>query len=348
MNLRQIYWLMQISSWLLIALMALKYTILEESGYNLSIQYFIAVFIFGLFTTHTYKLIVDKYKLDDASVQVFLLFPLVGNVILGFLFFILDIIFTSNEVLKSDYNSFGDYFSLFIDDIWVTTPWFFFFHILRYVAQKQTMNEKMISMEKMLIKSELDALKTQLHPHFFFNALNSIKALMIIDHHEAREAVDQLSDLLRLSLNIGESQTVRVEEELKLTKAYLFLEKIRFDKRLMYYFDIDEKLSNKMIIPISLSTLIENAIKHGIAKLKNGGEVKVRIFEEDENLMMQVINTGKLVKQDDTKRQDGGGIGLVNLKKRLELQYTGEASLKIEEIEDKVVSTIIIPLTRTW
>eukprot|EP01136_Pigoraptor_vietnamica_P022209 Opistho-1_new@73091 len=91
---------------------------------------------------------------------------------------------------------------------------------------------------------------------------------MIIDHHEAREAVDQLSDLLRLSLNIGESQTVRVEEELKLTKAYLFLEKIRFDKRLMYYFDIDEKLSNKMIIPISLSTLIENAIKHGIAKLK--------------------------------------------------------------------------------
>ncbi|MEA5404466.1 histidine kinase [Arcicella sp. DC2W] len=348
MNLRQIYWLMQVSSWLLIAMMASKYTIEEDATYDLLFQYFTAVFIFGLFATHTYKLFVDKYQPEDSSVQTFLLFPLIGNIILGFLFFVLDIKFTSSEILKSNYNTFGDYFGLFVDDIWVTTPWFFFFHILRYVTQKQTMNEKMISMEKMLIKSELDALKTQLHPHFFFNALNSIKALMVIDHHEAREAVDQLSDLLRLSLNIGESQTVRVEEELKLTKAYLFLEKIRFDKRLMYYFDIDEKLINKMIIPISLSTLIENAIKHGIAKLKNGGEVKVRIFEEDENLMMQVINTGNLVMQDNVKRQDGSGIGLVNLKKRLELQYTGEASLKIEEIEDKVVSTIMIPLARTW
>ena len=343
MNLRKIYWLMQISSWLLIAMMALKYTILEEASFTLSFEYFISVFVYGLFTTHTYKLVVDKYQVDEAPVQTFLLFPLIGNIIIGFLFFILDVQFTSADVMKNEYKNFGDYFSLFVDDIWVTTPWFFFFHILRYVTQKQTMNEKMISMEKMLIKSELEALKTQLHPHFFFNALNSIKALMVIDHHEAREAVDQLSDLLRLSLNIGGSQLVRVDEEIKLTKAYLFLEKIRFDKRLKYQFKVDDKLNNKMIIPISLSTLIENAIKHGIAKNKNGGEIIIQIYEERESLLIKVSNTGSFI-ANDTKRTDGG-IGLTNLKKRLELQYGGEGSLHIEDINGNVVSTILIPMS---
>ncbi len=338
---------MQVSSWLLIALMAMKYTILEDANYSLSFQYAISVFASGLFTTHAYKLIVDKYNLEEASIEAFLLFPLLGNIVLGFLFLILDIRFTAPEILASNYSTFGDYFGLFIDDIWLTTPWFFFFHILRYVTQKQTMNEKMISMEKMLIKSELDALKTQLHPHFFFNALNSIKALMIIDHHEAREAVDKLSDLLRLSLNIGESQTVRIEEELKLTKAYLFLEKIRFDKRLMYHFEVDDKLINKMILPISLSTLIENAIKHGIAKLKNGGTIQIKIFEENEFLKLEVINTGTYQQNTENKPQEGG-IGLVNLKKRLELQYGGEASLEMAEIDNKVISTIKIPLSKTW
>ena len=335
---------MHISCWLLIAKMALKYSLLVINNYQPALQYFTAVFLFGVISTHIYKLIVDKYQTDNISIQKFILFPFVGNIVIGFLFLQLDFLFTDPDYLSKHYADFSSYFSLYLDDFWVITPWFFFFHFLRYATQKQIINERFVSMEKMIIAAELETLKTQLHPHFFFNALNSIKALMIIDHEQARNAVDQLSDLLRLSLNIGQSPSVRISEELKLSKAYLFLEKIRFDKRLQYSIDIEDGLAHKMIIPMSLSTLIENAIKHGIAKQKAGGEILIQIYQENSFLNIKVTNSGSYIPE---PKNTEGGIGLANLEKRIELQYKGEASLEIKEIENQVVALLSIPLSKT-
>lgn len=343
MNHKRIYWIMHISCWLLIAKMALKYSLLVINNYHPALQYFSAVFIFGVVSTHCYKLIVDKYQTDNISIQKFLLFPIIGNIVVGLLFLIVDSQFTDPEYKAKNYTDFSSYFSLYLDDFWVITPWFFFFHFLRYAAQKQIINERFVSMEKMIIAAELETLKTQLHPHFFFNALNSIKALMIIDHEQARSAVDQLSDLLRLSLNIGQSPEVRISEELKLSKAYLFLEKIRFDKRLQYTIDVEEGLSHKMIIPMSISTLIENAIKHGIAKQKAGGDVSIKIFQEDNFIKIQVSNSGTF---NPEPQKNDGGIGLSNLKKRVELKYKGEASLEIKEIDNRVVALLCIPVAK--
>lgn len=344
MNHKRIYWIMHISCWLLIAKMALKYTQLSINNYHPALQYYTAVFMFGVVSTHCYKLIVDKYQTDAISIQNFLLFPIIGNIVIGFLFLQLDLQFSDPDYETKHYTDFSNYFSLYLDDFWVITPWFFFFHFLRYAAQKQIINERFISMEKMIISAELETLKTQLHPHFFFNALNSIKALMILDHEQARAAVDQLSDLLRLSLNIGQSPSVRISEELKLSKSYLYLEKIRFDKRLQYTIDIEEGLLHKMIIPMSMSTLIENAIKHGIAKQKAGGDVEIKVFQNNDFLNIQVSNSGSYIPE---PKSNEGGIGLSNLKKRVELQYKGEASLAINESDNRVVALLSIPLSKT-
>ena len=170
-----------------------------------------------------------------------------------------------------------------------------------------------------------------------FNALNSIKALTISDGKQARESIIQLSDLLRLSLNLGEQQRATLGEELKLAQNYLALEKLRFDKRLIYEFNIEPDLDNVLIMPMSLNTLLENAVKHGIGQLKSGGKIITSASTNQGTVTIQVENTGSY---DPKPKSNQGGIGLENLSKRLALQYGEKASFTIEN-DNKMVKAVI-------
>src|ERR1051325_1002234 len=128
--------------------------------------------------------------------------------------------------------------------------------------------------------AQLSNLAASLNPHFFFNSLNSIKALVAESPDEARRAIDLLSDLLRTSLNSSDNILISIEEEMGMTRDYLELEKLRFEERLLTCIQTDRQLMKYAIPPLSIQNLVENAIKHGIARRKDGGCICVKIGQE--------------------------------------------------------------------
>jgi LytS/YehU family sensor histidine kinase len=185
--------------------------------------------------------------------------------------------------------------------------------------------------------AELENLKNQLNPHFLFNAINSIKALTIFDPELARKALTELSQLLRTSLSMGNQQLVPLEMELSLVRDYLFLEKIRYEKRLVYSFHIQNETLALSIPPMSVQLLVENAIKHGIGKNKLGGKVRIISELKGEIFMIKVVNTGKL-----SQKVSPVGVGMKNLERRLQINFQEKATFTLEEDNDTVVASIII------
>jgi sensor histidine kinase YesM len=186
---------------------------------------------------------------------------------------------------------------------------------LIYISQKQ----QKISLENEALRAEYmrsryEALKNQVDPHFLFNSLNTLNSLIKIDADKAQEYVQQLSYVFRYTLQNAE--VISLSEELKFTKAYCHLMKIRYGTNLDFEYNIDEKLYDYLIIPLSLQTLVENAIKHNV--VSNKQPLKVKIEGSDESV--KVSNPIQLKKEVET----GERIGLVNLAERYKLMWKKE------------------------
>jgi hypothetical protein len=147
--------------------------------------------------------------------------------------------------------------------------------------------------------------------------------LVEVDPKKSKEAVSLLSNLLRFSLSTNYDRLVSIENELQMVDSYLSLEKIRFEERLNVKKKIDYELTTVKIPAFTIQTLVENAIKHGVSKLVLGGEILIRIEKEDNLVLIQVANSGEIGKQKDL------GIGLSNLRKRLDIEYKRNCSLSL-------------------
>lgn len=208
---------------------------------------------------------------------------------------------------------------------------YFLYHYLE-------INNKSLKFEAAVNEMQLNQLKSQLNPHFIFNALNSMRALVDENPSKAKIAITQLSNILRKSLIMDKLRVVDFNEELNTVKDYLALESIRFEERLRISYDIDKNAEDFQIPPMMMQTLIENAIKHGVSKLIDGGEVELVAYVKDFFLIIQIRNSGQLV-NGVVKKPKQGGYGLANTKQRLKLIYGGEASFKIYNENDKFVTT---------
>ncbi|HEY6264184.1 MAG TPA: histidine kinase [Candidatus Acidoferrum sp.] len=173
--------------------------------------------------------------------------------------------------------------------------------------------------------AELKALKAQINPHFLFNSLNSISALTSVDPARARDMCVLLGDFLRLTLGLGEKAVVHFSEELELLQKYLAIEKIRFGDRLNMQENIQEESRTCMLPPLLLQPLVENAVKHGIASLPEGGNVRLIAERQNGRLAILVENSW----DPDAPPRRSGGLGLKNVQQRLEARYGKEASLRV-------------------
>ena len=165
--------------------------------------------------------------------------------------------------------------------------------------------------------AELRALRAQLNPHFLFNSLNSISALTTLDPARARRMCILLSDFLRGSLKLGEKRTVALAEEVELLKAYLAIEQIRFGARLQVDWQIDPLVMDEPIPALLLQPLVENAIKHGIAGLTEGGLVRISARRELDSVALMVENPV----DPDLEPPQGLGLGLRQVRTRLQLRF---------------------------
>ncbi|MEQ8907539.1 histidine kinase [Ekhidna sp.] len=188
--------------------------------------------------------------------------------------------------------------------------------------------------------AELIALKAQINPHFLFNALNNIRALILEDHMKARDMVSHLSELLRYSIQFNNNEMVTVKEELEIVNKYLELESIHYENRLHYEILSNDELGMCKIPPMLIQLMAENAVKHGISQIKNGGDILVSIDKEDNNLVLEVSNTGKL------KKNVGNGIGLRNATERIRILFDSEPDLELAQQGNMVRSRLKLPIEK--
>lgn len=208
---------------------------------------------------------------------------------------------------------------------------YFTYHFFSKSRQQELSN---ILLEASKNEIELKNLRSQLNPHFLFNSLNSIRALIEINPVEAKQSVTSLSNLLRRSLMNDRKDLIEISEEIEMVQSYLELEKIRFEERLNIIWKVDFSLNQFLIPPFSIQILIENAIKHGISKSISGGDITIEIAQSELNVFISVENTGQLQNTKDI------GIGIENTKRRLALIFKEKANFYIQQIGDKVVSKI--------
>ena len=187
-------------------------------------------------------------------------------------------------------------------------------------------------------EAQLKALKAQVNPHFLFNSLNSISALTTIDAGEAREMCIRLADFLRTSLRLGERSSIPFSEEMALTKMYLEVEQVRFGGKLRLDQDIDAACNQCDVPALIIQPLIENAVKHGIAMMAEGGEIALSGRRDRDVLRFTITNP-----YDPEAPSTGrNGLGLRNIRERLESRYGNAAKLEItaEERLYRVVLTL--------
>ena len=193
---------------------------------------------------------------------------------------------------------------------------YFTFHFFQQSRRQEVSNLELKATNR---ESELKNLRSQLNPHFLFNSLNSIRVLIYIEPKKAKVSITTLSNLLRQSLELGKEHLVSLEREMELAKNYLDLEKVRFEERLQVSWNLTPGLESFQVPPFTLQMMVENSIKHGISNLRDGGVVEIMAFENEEYVHIEVRNSGSLKNVVDL------GVGIQNIKKRLLLQYGGNA-----------------------
>jgi sensor histidine kinase YesM len=184
-------------------------------------------------------------------------------------------------------------------------------------------NNQILSLEKEKSQSELDLLKQQLNPHFFFNTLNNLYALSLQKSEKTSESILQLSELMRYTIYKGQEKSVAISQELKYLEDYIQLQQIRLKNPLSFKFEKNISNPNLNIAPLLLIVFIENAFKHGIETAENSAFLNVSLISNDKELYFTCVNSF------DEENTEVPGIGIANLRKRLDLLYPNKHELKL-------------------
>ncbi len=236
----------------------------------------------------------------------------------------------------------GVYYTLMLIAIWMLI-----YIVYHYVEKNRNDQLDRLKLETTVKELELKTIKSHINPHFIFNSLNSIRALVDENPKRARRAITELSNILRSSMQAEKSETVTLERELDIVKDYLALEQMRFEERLKIEFDIEEDTLHQQVPPMMLQTLVENAIKHGISKQVLGGVVRIVAVFKDNVMQLQVQNTGQLETSPDgeVRLPDGQGFGIKSTQDRLNLMYQGKAVFEIKNLNAAMVeSKVTLPV----
>lgn len=339
MNKEKVYWMCLIGGWSLYSLVNIFFLVLAD---KMEGNHFIGLFfltIFFIVSSHYYrKLIIRKNWLKLVLPK---LIPrvLLAVTILSIANYIFQIaLYYPLGILDLDKD-----FQLLLVLVNLLSLmilyflWSLIYFLYHYVESYNTS----LKLEAAYNEIELNNLKSQLNPHFIFNALNSIRALINENPGKAKNAITQLSNILRSSLIMDKKRLVRFSDEIKTVKDYLELEKIRFEERLLISYDLDPASEQFEIPPLMMQTLVENGIKHGISTLKEGGKIEISTRVIDSLLHIYIRNTGQIVNERMNKSH---GYGISNTRQRLKLIFGEDAffSIKNEDIES-VVTEIVIP-----
>jgi two-component system, LytTR family, sensor kinase len=328
------YWLCQIGGWGFVGLSVLFYaSTFKEDISGTYLSRILVVIVAGIISTHILREFIKRLNWLMQPVEK-LLARLVIAVILTSVLYSLMAMGAYNllgfDKTKLDFTTrlVGNVlnFGIFI------IPWVLLYYFYHYIEKSRRQQLDTLKLEALVKELELKTIKSHINPHFIFNALNSIRALIDENPNRARNAITELSNILRSSMQAEKLETVPFEKELNIVKDYLALEYIRFEDRLKIEYQIDEDTLDQPVPPMMLQTLVENAIKHGIGKQIRGGVVKVISDFRDNYHELVVQNSGSL-----NGHMNGDGFGLFSTKNRLQILFGEKANFEIKQIENGLV-----------
>ena len=292
-NKQRLYWSLQAGGWTLYALVQIVFSVLAsgEQGVNGQRVIFLiyeATLCFGV--THGFRYFITRWKWLSLGMPRLIPSVVLSVLCLGLIMYFLrmpgsiplglyhpDVAFQVGNILGQSF-----YYAII----------FFLWSVLYFIYNYFERYNKSLKLEASLREIELNNLKSQINPHFIFNALNSIRALVDENPGKSKEAINQLSNILRNSLVTEKRGLISFDDELKVVKDYLGLESIRFEERLKTELDIDPESNQFRVPPLMIQTLVENGIKHGVSKLKEGGIIQVMTKVDHEFLKIYVRNSG--------------------------------------------------------
>jgi two-component system LytT family sensor kinase len=222
------------------------------------------------------------------------------------------------------------------------------FGLFRGIGYYQKFREKedaAAQLSVQLAHAQIAALRMQLNPHFLFNTMNSISSLMRTDVAAADTMLEQLGSLLRITLERGEVQVIRLSDEMEFVEMYLAMQERRFTGRVRQQLSVCPELHDALVPAMILQPLIENAYAHGLSKLDSNGLLAIKVTREDTSLTLSVLNNGAGLNSNLPKGSDAQGVGLANISSRLRLHYGDQQTFCIREVaRDQVEVTITFPL----
>jgi two-component system, LytTR family, sensor kinase len=222
------------------------------------------------------------------------------------------------------------------------------FTLFRGVGYYQKFREKEAAAAQLsvqLAQAQIAALRMQLNPHFLFNTMNSISSLMQTDIAAADTMLEQLGSLLRITLERGEVQFIRLNDEMEFVEMYLAMQERRFTGRVHQQLWVHPELHDALVPAMILQPLIENAYTHGLSRLDRDGLLHIEATRKDSRLTLSVLNNGAGLNSNRPKASEGQGVGLANIKSRLQLHYGDQHTFCIREVaRDQVEVTITLPL----
>jgi sensor histidine kinase YesM len=231
---------------------------------------------------------------------------------------------------------------LFVGILFGTIITYFFFSRERISHAEAELREEQIrvlTLEKKGLETHLRLLQAQIEPHFLFNSLSNILSLLETEPAKGKGMLVDLTRYLRVSLSRTREKTATLGQEMELVKAYLDIQKVRMGDRLHYDIDIPDRMTSVPFPPVLVQPLVENAVKHGLEPQIDGGAISIRVDAGSESLRLVVADTGCGLAEDA-----GTGIGLANVRERLEALYNGKGRLTLEENRPSGLKvTMVIP-----
>lgn len=340
---KKLYWLSQLSGWSFFVILNIIIVLNYEDLPFERILVWVVLGLFGIIVTHFLRSVIRINGWLDLPLKKVIPRVLIASLISGVLIYSLTSVFSIiiGAFRYEEYRWISSVAGI-INLSGISLVWSLIYFSLHYLENYQKAEIESLIWESAVKDFEIKTLKAQLNPHFMFNAMNSIRALIEEDPASAKIAVTKLSNILRYSLKIERTETVTLEDEIKTIQDYLDLEKIRFEERLKYNLNISPDSAKVEIPPMMVQTLIENGIKHGISKSTSGGEVNLVTKVEAGNLLIQIRNTGHL---NNENLRSSSGFGIANTKHRLSLLFGEDAAFSIKnENESTVLCEIKIPI----
>ncbi|NGZ87991.1 sensor histidine kinase [Duganella aceris] len=217
--------------------------------------------------------------------------------------------------------------------------WNIFYMAVLSLRRANRLEAESLRLEISAKDAELRALQAQVNPHFFFNSMNSVRALIYEEPDAAALMIDQLASVMRYALQSGQHDTVPLAAEIEAVQAYLAIEKIRFEERMQVSVEIGLGLEQVRIPPMALQTLVENAVKYGVEASPTGSEIRIRAQRMDDGTVhIEIANLGAILPFANSTK-----VGLVNTRKRLALALGSNANLDLTENSGWVRATMTLP-----